>query len=72
MLACLEKCVGELDETNRDLIVKYYYGAERVKIDNRRVLAGKLGVSSNALTIRACRIRDKLEICVRKCAGKEK
>lgn len=72
MLACLEKCVGELGETNRELIVKYYYGAERIKIENRRSLAEKFGISSNALTIRACRIRDKLEKCVRKCAGKVK
>jgi DNA-directed RNA polymerase specialized sigma24 family protein len=71
MLACLEKCVGELDETKRELIVKYYYGAERIKIENRRTLAEQLGISSNALTIRACRIRDRLEICVRKCAEKE-
>lgn len=71
MLACLEKCVGGLDETNRELIVKYYYGAERIKIENRRTLAERLGISSNALTVRACRIRDKLEICVRKCAGKD-
>lgn len=71
MLACLEKCVGELDETNRELIVKYYYGAERIKIKNRRVLADKIGISSNALTIRACRIRDKLEKCVGKCAEKD-
>lgn len=70
MLACLEKCVGALEETNRELIVKYYYGAERIKIENRRTLADKLGISSNALTVRACRIRDKLEICVKKCAGK--
>lgn len=71
MLACLEKCVGELDEINRDLIVKYYYGAERIKIENRRVLAEKLGISSNALTVRACRIRGRLEKCVRKCAKKD-
>lgn len=71
MLACLEKCVGELDGTNREMIVKYYYGAERVKIENRRSLADKLGVSSNALTIRACRVRDKLEVCVKKCAAKD-
>lgn len=67
MLVCLEKCVGELDETSQEMIVKYYYGKERVKIENRRTLAEKLGISSNALAIRACRIRDKLEICVKKC-----
>lgn len=69
MLACLEKCVGELDEPNREMIAKYYYGAERIKIENRRSLAERLGISSNALTIRACRIRGKLENCVGKCAG---
>lgn len=69
MLACLEKCVGELDEENRRLIVEFYYGAERVKIENRRALAKKLDISSNALNIRACRIRGKLEICVGKCAA---
>lgn len=71
MLACLEKCVDELGETDREMIVKYYYGAERIKIENRRSLAERLGISSNALTIRASRIRDKLEKCVRNCAGKD-
>lgn len=68
ILACLEKCVGELEAKNRELIVNYYYGTERVKIENRRALAEKLSISSNALNIRACRIRGKLEICVGKCA----
>lgn len=72
MLACLEKCVGELGEINRELIVKYYYGAERIKIENRRALAEKIGISPNALTIRACRIRGHLEICVKKCAEKDR
>lgn len=71
MLACLEKCVGELDEEKREMIVSFYYGAERVKIENRRALANKLGISSNALNIRACRIRDKLEKCVEKCVDNE-
>ena len=69
MLDCLEKCTGELEPASRDVIVSYYYGAERIKIENRRALAQRLGVSANALSIRACRIRDKLEICVGKCAA---
>ena len=68
MLVCLERCADQLETANRDIIVSYYFGEERVKIDNRRALAQKLGISTNALTIRACRIRDKLEICVGKCA----
>lgn len=69
MLVCLERCTGKLDAANRDIIVSYYFGEERVKIENRRALAEKLGITTNALTIRACRIRDKLEICVGECAG---
>lgn len=69
MLACLEQCTGQLESANREIIVSYYYGAERIKIENRRALAERLGISTNALTIRACRIRDKLEICVGDCVG---
>jgi DNA-directed RNA polymerase specialized sigma24 family protein len=69
MLDCLEKCTGELTSANRDLIIGYYFGEERIKIENRRAMAQKLGISVNALSIRACRIREKLEICVEKCAS---
>ena len=69
MLDCLEECTGKLEAASRAMIVGYYYGEERIKIENRRALAEKLGISTNALTIRACRIRDKLETCVGKCAA---
>jgi DNA-directed RNA polymerase specialized sigma24 family protein len=69
MLNCLEECTGKLETANREIIINYYYGEERVKIENRRALAEKLGISTNALTIRACRIRDKLEGCVGRCVG---
>lgn len=69
MLDCLENCTGKLETASREIIVGYYYGEERAKIENRRALAGKLGISTNALTIRACRIREKLEGCVGKCVG---
>jgi RNA polymerase sigma factor (sigma-70 family) len=67
LLACLEHCLQELDPLNRRIITRYYIGSERVKIDNRRELAESLGVSLNALTIRASRIRKRLEACVRRC-----
>ena len=68
-LACLRRCLQQLDPLNRRIITRYYIGSERVKIDNRRQLAESLGLSPNALTIRACRIRARLEACVRRCAG---
>ncbi len=69
MLDCLEQCTAKLEPDNRGIIISYYFGDERLKIENRRKLARGLGISANALSIRACRIRDKLEFCVRKCVG---
>lgn len=71
MLSCLDKCSSELEPKNRDLIFGYYVGDERVKIENRRSMAARLGITVNALSIRAFRIRDKLEACVRLCYSKK-
>ena len=71
VLNCLEQCTDRLEPLNGELITRYYTGNERVKIENRRRLAQDLGISVNALSIRACRIRDKLEACVRQCLGAE-
>jgi DNA-directed RNA polymerase specialized sigma24 family protein len=54
---------------DRDLILDYYQGKQRSKIEGRRVLATRLRLSVNALSIKACRIRNKLEVCVRERAG---
>jgi RNA polymerase sigma factor (sigma-70 family) len=62
----LQRCIQNLASQDRELIVGYYQGEHRIKIENRRSLASKLGISINALSIRACRIRDKLESCMRK------
>lgn len=66
-LECLERCMETLDSDERSLIVSYYQGEQRSKIENRKAIALKLGVTINALSIRACRIRTKLENCMRKC-----
>jgi len=61
----LERCLEELPAAERDLIFEYYRGEQRAKIENRQELAARLGVTTNALSIRACRIRQRLENCVR-------
>ncbi len=68
-LSCLERCTSKLEPLNRDLIIQYYVGNGKIKIGNRRAFADNLGITMNALSIRACRIRDKLETCVRQCIG---
>ena len=71
MLECLDHCAAKLESSQRDLIFGYYVGEQRVKIENRRSLAQTLGITVNALSIRASRIRDKLESCVKGCASRE-
>jgi DNA-directed RNA polymerase specialized sigma24 family protein len=66
-LRCLEQCLESLESGSGEIIIQYYHGEQRVKIENRRALAERLGITLNALSIRACRIRDKLEACARKC-----
>ena len=68
---CLESCLEKLKPDQRQLILEYYRGEQRTKIRNRQELASKLGVTMNALSIRACRIRDGLEECLRKCCKGE-
>jgi DNA-directed RNA polymerase specialized sigma24 family protein len=71
MLECLDRCSAKLEVSQRELIFGYYSGEQRVKIENRHSLAQTLGITVNALSIRACRIRDKLESCVKECANRE-
>ncbi len=66
MLEYLEHCLEKLAVGDRDLILGYYRGELREKIEQRRELAERLGLTINALSIRACRIRDRLEDCVKR------
>ncbi|HQU93720.1 MAG TPA: sigma-70 family RNA polymerase sigma factor [Pyrinomonadaceae bacterium] len=69
---CLDRCLTSLTSEERELIVEYYFGERRAKIDHRREMAAKLRLTPNALAIRACRIRERLERCIRECSGRMK
>jgi DNA-directed RNA polymerase specialized sigma24 family protein len=64
---CLERCIEQLSEDNRELLLQYYGVDGGAKIEHRRELAKKLGIGPNALRIRAFRIRLALQECVEKC-----
>ncbi|MEQ1641875.1 MAG: hypothetical protein ABL959_00355 [Pyrinomonadaceae bacterium] len=72
MMSCLDSCAEKLDGDSRKMIFEYYVGSQRVKIENRRRLADKIGISINALSIRAFRVRSKLESCVKDCVERAK
>lgn len=60
-LTCLDTCLDELTNDDRDLILTYYREDRRAKINLRRQLADNRGITMDALRIRACRIRKRLE-----------
>jgi DNA-directed RNA polymerase specialized sigma24 family protein len=65
LLDGLDRCLQQLKAQDRELILEYYRGEQRVKIERRRELAAGLRLTMNAVSIRACRIRDKLETCLK-------
>ncbi len=64
---CLRKCLQQIQPDQRDLILEYYRESGTAKIQARMELASSLGVSLNALRIRAYSIRAKLESCIANC-----
>jgi DNA-directed RNA polymerase specialized sigma24 family protein len=66
-LDCLDRCLQKLEPAQRELIVEYYADDRHRKIERRRNLAINLGITMNALGIRAFRIRDRLMACVEDC-----
>jgi DNA-directed RNA polymerase specialized sigma24 family protein len=66
-LACLDRCLEGLSPEQRELAIEYYREARRQRIENRRDMAKRLGITMNALGIRACRIRDALRACMDAC-----
>jgi RNA polymerase sigma factor (sigma-70 family) len=65
--ARFERCLDALSQQNRAIILAYYTGDGRTKIETRRSLAAEFGMDLNALRVRAHRIRARLEQCVSKC-----
>lgn len=64
-VACLERCLRELPDDSRELIVGYYQGAGRSHLEGRRLLADRLGITYATLKTRAHRIRARLEEALR-------
>ena len=64
---CLERCIAQLSEEDRDLLLKEYGAKGRTQAERRKALADELGISLNALRIRVYRIRVTLKECIEKC-----
>ncbi len=65
-LQCLEHCLDQLSQRDRELITRYHQFQGREKIKNRKHLAADYG-GLNKLRITACRIRARLHDCIGSC-----
>jgi DNA-directed RNA polymerase specialized sigma24 family protein len=70
--SCLEKCLQQLPESDRDLILDYYPLDKGKRLDFRKELAQSLGISQNVLRLRVHRIRRALEKCISSCLQHER
>src|SRR5581483_5071066 len=61
LLNCLEECLKEMPADHRDLILEYYQADHPIRIKYRKEMAGRLGITPNALKLRIFRIRESLE-----------
>jgi DNA-directed RNA polymerase specialized sigma24 family protein len=64
---CLIHCLESLSESDRRLFLIYTCQSDQPNKQARRQLAEELGISATALRIRAFRLRERLEVCVREC-----
>ncbi len=67
---CLERCLACLSDEDRELITEYYRFKKTQKIDCRKRLAARLGISLNTLRVKMHRKRVSLEACVENCLAR--
>ncbi len=64
---CLDGCLRVLPTEQSELVLEYYLEDKKAKIDHRRQMAEDLGLTVNALRLKAFRVRSALEECVDRC-----
>ena len=66
---CLDKCLAELPDESRTLILEYFSEVRTEKIKLHRRLSESLATTQTALRMRVMRIKMKLKVCLRECMG---
>lgn len=65
--SCLEKCLDKLPTEERTMVLGYYSQSKQAKIDKRKELADRHGLTLNALRNRVFRLNQRLALCVTHC-----
>jgi RNA polymerase sigma factor (sigma-70 family) len=66
---CLDKCLEDLPEENRKLLLDYFSGTTQQKVEHHRRISEGLKTTQTALRMRVMRYKQKLKICVQECLG---
>lgn len=69
LFLCLDRCLAQLTEDKRTLLLRYYQGERSAKIDGRLHLAQERGMELNALRIQVFRLRNLVRQCVERCCA---
>jgi DNA-directed RNA polymerase specialized sigma24 family protein len=65
--ACLDRCLNELPQDERTILLQYYSQAKRAKIELHRELAKRRGLTPNALRNLVFRLNKRMARCVNNC-----
>jgi len=65
-LACLDQCLDQLSQHDRNLVIGYHQHVGREKIEVHQDMAAQEG-GLNALRVKVCRIKRSLRDCVSEC-----
>ena len=64
---CLDKCLRELPNDKRTLILEYFSKSKQAKIDLHKEMSERLKISGTALRMKILRIKKKLKVCMQEC-----
>lgn len=64
---CFDRCLANLPEESRQLLLDYYKGDAAARIEQRQNMAAARNISLNSLRNRALRLREKLEAAIQQC-----
>jgi DNA-directed RNA polymerase specialized sigma24 family protein len=68
---CLRRCLGEMSQEDRDLMITYYGKEKQEKIASRKLMAERLGIKMETLHMRVHRLRESLKKCMKRCRSSE-
>jgi DNA-directed RNA polymerase specialized sigma24 family protein len=65
--ACLDRCLNELPQNDRTILLDYYSQTKRAKIELHRQLAEQHKLTPNALRNRIFRLNQRMARCIDNC-----